>query len=890
MTDTRLDPSRRRLLQSAAAWVALPAVAHGADGGEGGREVELTVPQGMLRVTALSERAVRVRVVPGAGAGAPVPQSLTLVPGRPGPQWVKSVRGDVTSWRLPFMSVEFDARTHGLRFLDRAGRLLLAEQAGTRRLVPSRLGDEAVHLAEQGFDAPADERLYGTGCFQDGMLDLRGLPRRLTQVNTQISLPFVLSSRGYGLLWHQTGMSELNPPGQALALRKTLVDGKAQVAEVTTTVGNAQVVRRMATFEGSFTTEAAGRFAFLLDVGKAMGSRHHVEIDGQVRVSMANHWLPPTVGFVTDLAAGEHHVKVLANDDDAPVLHHGPMPDRTLWRSPVADAVDYVVIAGPSAADVMSGYRAISGSTPMLPRWAYGYIHCRERFNSSAEILETTREFRRRGLPVDLMVQDWQYWGRHGWNAMRFDEEHYPDPAALVRELHDLHARLMLSVWARIGRETELGRACAALGHYIPGTEWVDFFDRRATEFYTRNQNERLGSFGIDAWWQDATEPENDDLVGRHTAAGAGERVRLAYPWHVTHAVYESQRQASPDRRVMLLTRSAFPGQHRHAAATWSGDIGDDWDTLKRQIPAGLNMAAAGYAYWTVDAGGFFRPGEAQYTDKGYHERLLRWFQYATFLPLQRVHGYMSRTEFWHYGEEVEAQARHFLELRYRLHPYIYGLAADVTRKGLPMMRPLVFDFAQDGQALDQRHSYMFGPALHVAPVYEPGVQAWPVYLPQTPGGWVDFWTGERRQGGRTHEVPAPLSRIPLHLRAGSILPLGPVVQSTADFTGEALDLWVVPGADGKYELYEDAGLDDGYERGASSVIAITWNDRDGVLRLAARAGRFPGMLSTRRFVVHRVQAGGMPLQGAEGVSIVYDGRALAVRLPPSSPPSPNVS
>jgi alpha-D-xyloside xylohydrolase len=881
MTQRTLDRRRRRLLQSAAAWVALPVAAAGTEG-QGGLDVELPVPEGRLRITAISERAVRVRVVPATEEATPVPESLVLLPGRPAPPWRKSVRGDVATWRLPFMSVEFDARTRSLRFLDRAGRLLLAEQPGTRRLVPSRLGEEIVHIAEQGFDAPAEERLYGTGCFQDGMLDLRGLPRRLTQVNSQISLPFVLSSRGYGLLWHQAGMSELNPPGQALALRRTLVDGKAQVAEVTTTVGNAQVVRRLATFEGSFHTESASRFAFLLDVGRAMGSRHHVEIDGQVRLSMANHWLPPTAGFLAELPAGEHHVKVIANEDDAPVLHHGPMPDRTLWRSPVADAVDYVVIAGPAAKDVMAGFRAISGSTPMLPRWAYGYIHCRERFHSSAEILETTREFRRRGLPVDVMVQDWQYWGRHGWNAMRFDEEHYPDPAALVRELHAVNARLMLSVWARIGRETELGRACAALGHYIPGTEWVDFFDPRAAGFYWRSQHDRLGSLGIDAWWQDATEPENDDLVGRRTAAGAGERVRLAYPWHVTHTVYEGQRQAAPDRRVMQLTRSAFPGQHRHAAATWSGDIGNDWDTLKRQIPAGLNMAAAGYAYWTVDAGGFFRPGEGQYTDKGYHERLVRWFQYATFLPLQRVHGYMTRTEFWHYGEEVEAHARRFLELRYRLHPYIYGLAADVTRKGLPMMRPLVFDFAQDAQALDQRHSYMFGPALHVAPVYEPGVQSWPVYLPPAAGGWVDFWTGERRQGGRTHEVPSPLSRLPLHLRSGSILPLGPVLQSTAAFTGEVLDLYVVPGSDGVYELYEDEGLDYGYERGASSVIVISWDDRHGVLRLAARVGTFPGMLETRRFIVHRVQAGRAPLQGAEGVSIVYDGSAQAVRVPAS--------
>jgi alpha-D-xyloside xylohydrolase len=367
--------------------------------------------------------------------------------------------------------------------------------------------------------------------------------------------------------------------------------------------------------------------------------------------------------------------------------------------------------------------------------------------------------------------------------------------------------------------------------------------------------------------------------VGRRTAAGRGERVRLAYPWHVTRTVYEGQRQALPSQRVMILTRSAFPGQHRHAAATWSGDIGNDWDTLKRQIPAGLNMAAAGYPYWTVDAGGFFRPGDGQYTDKAYHERLIRWFQYATFLPLQRVHGYMTDTEFWRYGDRVETVARQYLELRYRLLPYLYSVAHEVHAKGGAIMRPLVFDFPQDPQALDQAHSYLFGRALHVAPVFAPEVSSWPVYLPQSPGGWVDFWTGERRAGGRTHEVPSPLERVPLHLRAGTILPLGPVLQSTAEATGELIDLHVVPGRDGVFELYEDGGLDNAYEKGGFSVIRLSWDDRRGVLKLSSRHGRFDGMLKTRRFRLHRVCPGEPPLQSAPLREVVYTGHATEVRL-----------
>ena len=368
-------------------------------------------------------------------------------------------------------------------------------------------------------------------------------------------------------------------------------------------------------------------------------------------------------------------------------------------------------------------------------------------------------------------------------------------------------ARFMLSVWARIDPSSELGQEFTRRGYFIDGTDWVDFFNPDAAAFYAAEQETRLRRFGIDAWWQDATEPENDDLAGRMTAAGRGEHVQLAYPLEVTRAVSDSWQTALPDTRALILTRSAFLGQQRYPAFTWSGDVGNDWATLGNQIAAGLNMASAGYAYWTVDAGGFFRPGPGQYVDEAYRERFLRWFQFATFLPMQRVHGFETDTEFWRYGDKVEAISKAYLELRYRLLPYIYSTAAEVAEAGIPMMRPLVFDFAGDPGALDETHSYMFGGALHVAPVLAPGVNSWPVYLPETDGGWFDVWTGEHRSGGRIHNIPSPLDRIPLHARAGSILPLGPVRQSTSGMVQDRLDIYVFPGRDGSFELYEDDGL-----------------------------------------------------------------------------------
>jgi len=854
--------SRRTLLLSGASL----AFCSGA-GAQPPADFVLPLAEGDLAVTALTENAFRIRVTAKRDS---LPSDMLLPqPDRPRPS--RTQANGVTRLRLPGIACEIDTRAGILRFYDREGHLLLQETPGGRRL------DE--RGASQSFASPADEHLFGTGCFQDGALDLRRRPRRLTQVNTQISLPFLLSSRGYGLLWCNEGMSELNAPSLALTLTRAEGDSRTETVDVTTGAGSAKATRQSALFEGRFALQEAGPVAFLLDIGQKMASRHCVEIDGKTLLDISNLWLPPTCGFIADLTKGDHQVRVRATSKDAPVLYYEPAQDRTSWRSPVADAIDYVVIAGPDADRIMAGYRELIGATPIFPLWSYGYIHCRERFSSQAEILDTAREFRRRKLPFDLIVQDWQYWGKYGWNAMRFDEAFYPDPRKMIEELHAIDARFMLSVWAKVPRETEFGKIFADKGYLIPGTDWVDFFNEEAAAFYAENENRRLASLGIDAWWQDATEPENDDLAGRMTAAGPGDGVRLAYPLQVSRTVYEAQRRYAPDRRVMILTRCAFIGQQRFAAATWSGDIGNDWDSLKRQIPAGLNMAAAGYPYWTVDAGGFFRPGDSQYGDPAYHERFLRWFQYATFLPLQRVHGYQTRTEFWNYGERVEAVARTYLDLRYRLLPYIYSLAGATWRTGAPILRPFVFDFRGDRQALDETHAYMFGPAFHVAPVLAEGVDDWNVYLPESLGGWHDFWTGERRAGGRRHEVPAPLERLPLHVRAGTILPVGPSLQSTAKATGRELDLILFPGRDGAFTLHEDGGLDFGYESGQFSLIEMSWNDRKGELTIAGRKGGFPNMPENRRFRIRIAQPGHAALDSPVVRTLDYRGEPQALSV-----------
>ena len=647
------------------------------------------------------------------------------------------------------------------------------------------------------FDSPKDESLFGLGQFQDGYSNVRGLSRRLTQVNTQISIPMLLSSKGYGILWNNYGLTEFNPCDQSVRLSPLTTHQSPLTTEevnVTTTEGGKKEIRERHIFEGTITIPESGDYALLLDVGQKMARRHNLTIDGQPVMEMQNMWLPPTSSKIVRLEKGTHRLSAELTKDDQPVVYYRRVTDQTVFRSPVAEAVDYTVFVG-SADEVIATYRELTGPCPEMPSWALGYIHCRERFHSSDEILQTANRFRSEGLPVSMLVQDWQYWGKYGWNAMRFDEEFYPDPKALTDSLHRMDMRLMLSVWSKVDKNSEVGRQMKDKGYYIPGTDWIDFFNPEAAAFYWKNFEKRLVPLGIDAWWQDATEPENDDLAGRRVNNGKwdGEQVRNVFPLLVCKTVYEGLKSvecrtenvefataaesALPSSVVanstlntlhspMILTRCGFPGIQRYGAALWSGDVGNDWETFRRQLTAGLGMQAAGIPWWTYDAGGFFRPFN-QYSDSAYIERMLRWIETAVYLPLMRVHGYMSNTEPWNYGPEAQAIIADCLKERYRLLPYIERQAKAVSEQGSTLMRPLVFDFADDSEALQQKYEYMFGPALLVSPVTEPGVTSWRTYLPRHKGGWYDFRTGQHYDGGQYVTTPVTKAHIPVFLRAG---------------------------------------------------------------------------------------------------------------------------
>jgi len=581
--------------------------------------------------------------------------------------------------------------------------------------------------------------------------------------------------------------------------------------------------------------------------------------------------------------------------------------------SEVSDGFAYSFVYGPDLDDVVAGYRELTGRAPLMPRWALGLWQSRERYRTAQESLDTLAEFRRRRIPVDTIVQDWQYWKGDEWGSHAFDPARFPDPAGWIREIHErLGARLMISVWPKFYTTTDNFRALKERGFLYPETlkrptkDWLgnvhtfyDAFNPEARKLFWKQMNDTLFGKGVDAWWMDATEPE---LVGEGTpealkaamhptALGSGARMANAYVLPSSQAVYEGQRSADPRKRVFILTRSAFAGVQRYASATWSGDIASDWDVLRKQIPAGLNMALSGVPWWTTDVGGFAVPRRWSTANprredvEEWRELVTRWFQYATFTPLLRVHGQSPNREMWFFGGDEGHRAYEtqlaFDRLRYRLLPYAYTLAAETTRRHASLMRPLVMDFRDDPEVLGIGDQFLFGPSLLVNPVVAHGVTRRSVYLPRG-AGWYDFWTGAHHAGGRRIDAPAPYESLPLYVKAGSILPMGPEVQSTAEKPADPLTVWVYTGADAAFELYEDDGVSYDYETGAFSVIPLRWDERSATLRIGERTGAFPGMLRSRevRVVFVSKQTAVPHAATPDGARTVrYDGGPIVVQL-----------
>ncbi|PJJ83095.1 glycoside hydrolase family 31 protein [Mucilaginibacter auburnensis] len=838
--------------------------------------VAIELSEGVLNIIPLNDKAIRVQWQKAIPVEA---REFVLINKQATPAFKVAETPAQLKISTKAVNVLYNKKSGTITYTNAAGKVFLSEKADSRKLVSGTTMGEPSYSAELGFDSPADEYLFGLGQFQDGYYNLRNVPRKLIQVNTQIAIPFLYSSKGYGILWHQYGMTQFNPADNNIELAKKDTNAvQIKYEDVTTTAGTQRVSQQQSLHTGKFRVDKDGDYSFMLDMGD-MESRHLLLIDGVARIDQSNQWLPPAVGKIISLKAGEHTVQVLCKAANKPKLSWKPAGNETVFRSPNAKALDYVVFYG-GADDVINNYRNLSGTVPMLPLWAYGFWQCRERYTSGKHLVETIKEFRKRNLPVDVIVQDWQYWGKYGWGVPKFDETNYPNPEGFIKELHDLNAHFSVSVWENLDKKSEVAKTYLDKNLYLENSPWIDIYNPETQKTHWNALNTNLFAKGVDSWWMDATEPENDALVGKKTFFGPGEFYRLTYPLYVSEAVYDGQRAADPSKRVTILTRSAYPGQQRFGTINWSGDIGWNWDVLKRQIVAGLNYNLTGMPYWTTDIGGFFRPGRGQYTDEKYHDILTRWFQWGAFSPIFRMHGYQTETEPWKYGDKVEGNMRSMMNVRYRLIPYIYSEGWQVSKNGSTIMRPLVMDFASDAKAVAQGYEYMFGKNMLVAPVTEAGVTDWNVYLPKA-AAWYDYWTGKRYTGGQTVKSPAPQNQIPVFVKAGAIIPMAKEMQYTGEKPMDVLEIRLYKGADGAFTLYEDEGDGYNYEKGAHTTIPFKWNEKTKTLSIGARVGTYKNYIKNRTFnivIVNDSNGGGLA-EGNTIKKVTYNGAAVAVKL-----------
>jgi len=587
-------------------------------------------------------------------------------------------------------------------------------------------------------------------------------------------------------------------------------------------------------------------------------------------------------------------------------------PQQTSFSSEVGEGIDYYFIYGKNADGVVAGMRNLTGNVPMLPLWTYGYWQSKERYKSQDELVDVVKKYRELKVPLDGIIQDWQYWGNnYQWNAMDFISPDFPDAQKMIQDIHDRNAHLSVSIWSSFGPMTNPYREMDQKGmlfnfktwpesgrdvwppdmNYPSGVRVYDAYNPETRNIYWKYLNKGLFSLGVDSWWMDSTEPDHlsqkpEDLDTK-TYLGSFRKVRNAYPLMTVGGVYDHQRETTGDKRVFILTRSAFAGQQRYAANTWSGDVNSSWEMLRNQVPAGLNFSLTGNPNFNSDIGGFFagvyrRNGGAR--SPVFQELYVRWLQYGTFTPMMRSHGTDVPREIYQFGKKgdvVYDAIEKFIRLRYSMLPYIYSVSHDVSKNSSSFLRALSMDFSSDKKTWDINNEYLFGKSLLVAPVlhaqYTPEKivttdenQGWnkdngtkkenqnsgidftqnktmQVYLPAG-AYWFDFWTNQKHSGGQKIEKSVNLQSIPLYVKAGSIIPFGPDVQYATEKKWDHLTVKIYPGADADFVLYEDEFDNYNYEKGAFTEIPFHWNEKSKTLIVEARKGKFNGMIEKRNF------------------------------------------
>jgi len=900
-----------------------------------------------VKVSVVNDNIIRVTAVPGKSfskAG-----SLVVIDQETTPQFTVLKEEGSIIVATSGVNARVSLATGQVTFTGEDGSLLLQEREGGRRFTPFEAEGTQGYTMQQVWESPANEAFFGLGQHQSDEFNYKGRNEELFQYNTKISLPVVVSDRNYAILWDNYSLSRFGDPREYANLDLfKLYNAKGEEGGLTATYltnsdpGNIFVERTEAAidyenletvknfpegfrfnnstivWEGEMEPAESGLFHFKL----YYAGYTKVWLDGEPVVSerWRTAWNPNSYKFKKEMEAGRRYpVKVEWRPDGGisylglKVLSPRPAEEQnalSFW-SEMGDQIDYYFIRGNNSDEVISGYRTLTGKAQIMPKWAMGYWQSRERYKTGDELLEAVNEYRQRGIPLDNIVLDWFYWPEDSWGSHQFDAARFPDPTAMVDSVHRLNARIMISVWPKFYYTTDHYKAFDGKGWmYRRATrdsirDWVgrgyigsfyDAYNPEARKLFWNQMKENLYPKGFDAWWMDASEPDilsNASINYRKslmtpTALGPSAKYFNAYALVNAEAIYNGQREADPDRRVFLLTRSGFPGLQRYSTATWSGDIGTRWEDMKAQISAGLNFAISGIPYWTMDIGGFCvenrytRAREGSEDLEEWRELNTRWHQFGAFCPLYRSHGQFPFREIYNIAPENHPAYKTMVwynKFRYRLMPYVYTLAGMTWHNDYTIMRPLVMDFNGDITVNNIGDQYMFGPSLMVAPVYEYKARTREVYFPAATG-WYDLYSGQFLTGGEYRTVDAPYEKMPLYVREGAILPFGPEITSTAEKAADPVTLYVYTGRDGAFTLYEDEGVNYDYEKGEFSTIPITWDDAAGKLTIGARKGSWDGMPETRTFNVmwiSKEQPQAFDLSAVPRASVTYDGTAVSL-------------
>ena len=876
------------------------------------KTVHLSIPA----IDFISDCVVRVRHQ-AAERSAALQQGSLAVPEYPVDEVApaESVVANERRYRSERLEVRIDQSTGCLTFIEVATGRVLLQEAAPAVASPCQYDDTALTVS-QDFVTPEGEGLFGLGQIQNKVMNWRGHSASLVQANLTIAAPFLLSTRGYGLFWDNTSQTAfgdfeelipaehlLHPDGeQAGLVADYFADDNFGQYERTEAVPKLDILwekgvpdgwheaegaeagaRRSVRMKGRLKTRKAGNYHFRLQAPH--GAR--LVIDGQVVVE---HWGDTCIfdhkGFCE--LPGNTEVEIVI---ECQMLRSWIGSFLQLsWQTPVeagtyrfsseaADAIDYTFIYGPEPEQINEQFTALTGRSPMFPRWVFGLWQSKERYTSEAELESVVKAYRENEIPLDLIVQDWRYWDPAPWGSHEVNAERYPDfPAFTQRMREEENVQVGLSVWTNFEPGSENFDILKSKNAFLPygedgkGFRFIDVFSEATNELYWSQVNEQLGPCGIDIWWLDATEPETVHPANANTlrstlegnALGSGSRYLNAYALQNAEGFAKYMQPHITDKRPMAMTRSGFCGMQRYGAVIWSGDTHATWEVLEQQVAAGLHIGIAGLPWWNMDIGGFFA---GHIEDTWYEELFIRWFQYGMFTPLARNHGTQIK-EIHLWPEPVRAILKESLALRYRLIPLLYTLARAVHDRGPPFMRPLAYHFPQDVATHDINDQFLLGENLLVCPVVREWSRSREVYLPAS-ADWYDFYTEERYAGGQTIRVAAPRERIPLLVKAGSVLPLGEPMQWHDEKPDAPIEIRIYPGADAHAELYQDSGDGDGYLRGEFRKIQMEWNDAAQSLQISQSGKGYAGMPESTTLRVHLIEK--------EPQEVIFDGTTVTV-------------